>query len=98
MVSGVTFAIVIDLFTGINFAYVGFFSFVFTIIVALVLSRFEAPVDSEKLANLTIYTLSDARGPWVGLKSWPNLWKWALFLAFLWIGFSVVWEWYFMMR
>lgn len=98
MVSGVAFAVSIDIFTEINFAYVGFFSFVFTIIVALVLSRFESPVSLDKLTNLTIHTLSDVRGPWVGLKSWPDLWKWAVFLTVLWIGFSVVWEWYFMMR
>jgi len=93
MVSGVVFSVLLDVFTLINFTYIGFFSFVFTIAVALVLSCFEAPIPLDKLTNLTIHTLPDTRGLWVGLKSWPNLWKWALFIAIIWFGFSAWWEW-----
>ena len=93
MVSGVTFAVLLDIFSPVNFAYIGFFSFVFTIAVAVILSRFEAPVPLEKLTNLTIHTLPDAKGPWVGLKSWPNLWKWAVLIAIVWFSFSAWWEW-----
>lgn len=93
MVSGVLFAVVLDIFTQINFAYIGFFSFVYTIAAALVLCRFETPIAIDRLTDLTIHTLPDARGPLVGLKSWPNLLKWAFFIAFVWFSFSAVWEW-----
>ena len=92
MVSAVLFAVMLDIFTSINFTYIGFFSFLFTIVVAIVLSIFEKTVPLEKLTNLTIYTLPDTRGLWVGLKSWPNLWKWALFIAIVWFSFSALWE------
>ncbi len=94
LVSGVAFAVALDIFTPMNFTYVGFFSFVFTLALAMVLSRFEPALAPERLANLTIHTLPDVRGPWVGLKSWPNLWKWAVFLAATWFSFSAIWEWY----
>jgi len=96
MISGIIFAVVIDIFTSINFTYIGFFSFVFTFSASLVLSRFETPIPISKLTNLTVHTLPDARGPWVGLKSWPGLWKWAVFLAIIWFSFSAWWEWIFM--
>ena len=92
MLSGVGFAVALDIFTQVNFTYIGFFSFVYTIVAALVLSMFETPIPREKLINLTIHTLPDVKAPWVGLKSWPNLWKWALFLAIVWFAFSAGWE------
>lgn len=78
----------------LNFAYVGFFSFVYTLAATLLLSRFERPVPEERLVNLTIHTLQDVKGPWVGLKAWPGLWKWALLLAIGWFGASAAWEYY----
>ncbi len=84
----------LDVFTPINFAYIGFFSFLYALTAALLLSRLEPALSRERLANLTIYTLPDAKGPWVGLKSWPNLWKWALFIAGIWFSFCFLWEWY----
>jgi len=93
MVSGVAFAVTLDVFTPVNFTYIGFFSFAFTIAVARILSSFEAPVPREKLTNLTIHTLPDAKGFWVGLKAWPGLWKWAVVIAVVWFGFSAWWEW-----
>jgi solute:Na+ symporter, SSS family len=94
MVSGVLFAVGLDVFTSVNFTYVGFFSFLYTLTAAIVLSLFEKPMPRENLANLTVHTLPDVKGIWVGLKSWPNLWKWALFIAMCWFSFCVVWEWY----
>lgn len=94
MISGVLFAAGIDVFTDINFTYVGFFSFLYTVAAALILSLFEKPIPRENLANLTVHTLSDVKGIWVGLKAWPNLWKWALFIALSWFSFCAVWEWY----
>lgn len=92
MVSGVIFAVLLDIFSQINFAYIGFFSFLFTLLAAIIMSRFESPKPLESLTNLTIHTLPDTRGPWIGLKSWPGLAKWAVIIALLWICFSVVWE------
>lgn len=92
MVSGVVFAVALDIFTEVNFTYIGFLSFAFTIVLALAAARFEAPLPRERLTNLTIHTLPDARGPWVGLKSWPALWKWAIFIAVTWFSFSIWWE------
>jgi len=85
--------VILDIFTPINFTYIGFFSFVYTIGAALVLSLFEKPVPLERLTNLTIHTLPDAKAPWVGLTSFPNLWKWAVLIAILWFGFTALWEW-----
>ncbi len=94
MVSGVTFASCLDIFTKVNFTYVGFISFLYTIAATLILSRFEPALPRERLENLTVYTLPDAKGPWVGLKAWPALWKWAVFIAITWFSFCAAWEWY----
>jgi len=96
MVSGVSFAVALDIFTAVNFTYIGFFSFVFTVVAALAFSRFERPVPLERLTDLTIHTLPDAKPIWVGLKSWPGLWKTAVVIALAWFAFSAVWEWIFM--
>ena len=78
----------------LNFAYRGFVSFAYAIVATLVLSRFEPAPDPARLANLTVHTVADAPGPWVGLKSWPGLWKWALSLSLGWFAFTALWEWY----
>ena len=92
MISGVVFAVSLDIFTPVNFTYIGTLSFIFTVILAHILSQFEKPIPKEKLVNLTIHTLPDVKGFWVGLKSWPDLWKWALFIAVMWISFTAFWE------
>lgn len=92
ILSGLAVAITLDKYSHLNFAYVGFFSFAYTLVTTLVLSRFERPVPRERLTNLTIFTLQDVKGPWVGLKAWPALWKWALLLAAGWFSASAGWE------
>jgi len=78
----------------VNLVYVGFFSFIATVLATMLLSLFERPLPAERLTNLTIHTLEDVKGPWVGLKAWPGLWKWALLLAVTWFGLSAAWEMY----
>jgi SSS family solute:Na+ symporter len=92
--SGIAVAILLDVTTGLNFAYVGFGSFAYTFLMTLILSRLEPAMSPERLINLTVYTLEDARGPWVGLKAWPGLWKWALIMAGGWFAASGLWEWF----
>ncbi len=92
MISGVVFAVSLDIATPINFTYIGFLSFAFTILASLGLSFLEKPPSIESLTNLTIHTLPDVKGFWVGLKTWPALWKWAVFIAAMWFSFSIWWE------
>jgi solute:Na+ symporter, SSS family len=94
MISGIVLAIGLDVWTPLNFAYVGFFSFLYTIAAVLLISRLEKAPSAAKLADLTVFTLSDVKGPWVGLKAWPRLMRWAGGLAFLWFVLTVVWELY----
>jgi solute:Na+ symporter, SSS family len=94
MISGIFIAISLDIFTPLNFAYVGFFSFMYAAIATVAFSYLDKPRSRELLTNLTVHTLPDVRGPWVGLAAWPALWKWALFLALCWFAVGVIWEWY----
>jgi len=94
MLSAIALAVGLDLFTELNFAYVGFLSFAYATVATLVLSRLEPAPDLESLTNLTVHTLSDVRGPWVGLHAWPALWKWALGLGAGWFVLTGIWEWY----
>ncbi|MDP6523452.1 MAG: sodium/solute symporter [Kiritimatiellia bacterium] len=93
MITSVALTIALDVFSDVNFAYIGVFSFIVTIVMFFSLSVFEKqPATAVDLENLTVHTLSDAKGPWVGLKAWPGLWKWALALAASWVVFSFCWE------
>ena len=93
MISSVALTITLDIFTDINFAYIGVFSFIVTAVIFFALSVVEQKrTPMIDLENLTVYTLSDAKGPWVGLKAWPGLWKWALALGASWFVFSYGWE------
>lgn len=78
----------------LNFSVIGTLEFCIVIIVGVIGSYFEKKVSDEKLLNLTIWTLEDVKGPWVGLASWPNLWKWAIALPVCWFAFSIIWEMY----
>ena len=92
MVSGICLAIYLDFGTDISFPNVGIFSFVFSVIMALVLSRFEKPPTKEKLENLTVYTIPGVKGPFVGLAAWPNLWKAIAAIAGFWLILTAAWE------
>ncbi len=93
MICSVAFAVTLFKFTNINFAYIGVLSSIVTVVIFFALSVFERKrAEKIDLENLTVYTLSDAKGPWVGLKAWPGLWKWALALGVSWFVFSFGWE------
>jgi SSS family solute:Na+ symporter len=93
MISSVALTITLDTFTDINFAYIGVFSFIVTIVIFFAASIFEQKrTPTIDLENLTIHTLTDTKGPWVGLKAWPGLWKWALAVAASWFAFSYGWQ------
>jgi SSS family solute:Na+ symporter len=93
MISSVALTITLDTFTDINFAYIGVFSFFATTVIFFAASIFEQErTPMIDLENLTIHTLSDAKGPWVGLNAWPGLWKWALAVAASWFAFSYGWQ------
>lgn len=98
MTSAIVLGVLLHYGTTLNFAYRGFFSFAYAIVATLVLSRLERAPQPAQLVNLTVYTLEDARGPWVGLRAWPGLWKWALGLGAGWFGFTAAWEWYVRMK
>jgi SSS family solute:Na+ symporter len=94
MVSGILLAVYLDFGTEISFPNVGIFSFVYAVVATLVLSRFEKPSSREKLESLTVHTISGAKGPFIGLAAWPNLWKCILAIVVLWVGLTVFWELY----
>ncbi len=92
MITSVALTIVLDILTDVNFAYIGVFSFLITIVIFFALSLFEKQRKPVDLENLTIHTLTDTKGPLVGLKAWPALWKWALAVAVSWFAFSCFWQ------
>jgi SSS family solute:Na+ symporter len=94
MSSALVLAVALHAWTDLNFAYRGFLSFAYAIVATLMLSRLERPPDVAELTNLTVHTLADARGPWIGLRAWPGLWKWALALGTGWFILTGVWELY----
>lgn len=79
-------------FPEINFLNRGFFGFATVVITTLILSYFEERQSIESLQNLTVYTLSDVKGPFVGQKSWSNLWKWILGIIVGWFTLTALWE------
>ncbi|UCE99104.1 MAG: sodium/solute symporter [Planctomycetota bacterium] len=81
-------------FPTVNFAHVGTISFLTVIIVGIIGCKFEKPKSEAELENLTIWTLPDVKGPWIGLKSWPGLWKWAIALPATWLVICLLWELY----
>lgn len=93
IVSGVAIAIYLDFATELAFTYVGIFSFIYTVIATMLLSLLETPLSAERLRNLTVFTLEDTKGPFVGLSTWSSLWKWMLLMFVLWFGLTFIWEW-----
>jgi len=94
LIGGLILAAYLDFLTDVSFPYVGIFSFSFTVILTLGLSRFERPIPMEKLENLTVWTLTDVKGPLVGLKAWPHLLKWIIGIGFGWALLTTLWEWW----
>jgi len=94
MITAIALAVGMHIGSSMNFAYRGALSFAYAVAATLVLSRFERPPAAAQLTNLTVHTLEDVQGPWVGLHAWPGLWKWALTIAAGWFAFTAAWEWY----
>ncbi len=92
-VAGTVAAVSLDIFTPVNFGYVGFFSFAVAVAVTLLLSRWEAPPPFTKLKNLTVHTIG--RGPAAeAYPSWPGIWKWSLGSLAFYLVVTFAWEWY----
>lgn len=89
--SGTMAAVSLDIFTTINFAYVGFLSFVVTVAVTLILSRWEKPLAAEKLRDLTVYRVDRSAG---AAPSWPGVWKWSCGSLAVYLALTLLWEWY----
>lgn len=92
MLASLCLAVAADIYTELNFVYIGFLSFVLTVILAVFLSFFCKPVPEARLKNLTVYTVENVKGPFIGLSIWPRLKKWAIILAAAWIVFSICWQ------
>lgn len=91
---GIVIGGIVKFSTDLNFAYRGTLQFLLVIILGLILSRFEKPKTKEELQHLTIWTLDDTKGPFIGLKAWPGLWKWIIGLPLGWFLFTALWELY----
>jgi SSS family solute:Na+ symporter len=76
----------------INFAHVGTIQFIVVMVLGYMLSFFEKPKSDIELENLTVWTLPDVKGPFVGLKAWPALKWWAIGLPVFWILLTLFWE------
>jgi len=94
MLAGIVLGFYLLNFTELNFAHVGTIQFFTVIILGIVGSFFEKPKSLKELENLTIWTLPDVKGPFVGFKSWPGLKIWIIALPTAWLTISLVWEWY----
>lgn len=94
MLTGLVLSFTLDWTTNFNFAFIGTLSFTLTVALGYGLSFFEKAKSSRELVNLTIWTLEDVKGPFVGLQSWPKLWIWAIVLPLVWISIMFLWEWY----
>jgi SSS family solute:Na+ symporter len=83
-------------FTGtaheLNFWVIGTLEFALVILIGWLGSYLERPKPEVELRNLTVWTLDDVKGPWVGLKSWPALKWWVIGLPALWFAATAIWE------
>ena len=79
-------------FPEINFLNRGLFGFIAVVITTLSLSYFEKRQKKESLENLTVYTLVDVKGPWVGTGAWPNVWKYIVGIILGWFILTAIWE------
>lgn len=94
MLIGVVFGMTLGVTTELNFAVIGTMQFVLVMVLAIVGSYFEKPMSDQQLENLTIWTLPDVKGPWIGLQAWPRLKYWAIGLPLFWLLVTALWQWY----
>jgi len=94
MIVGIVLGFYLLNYTDINFAHVGTIQFLVVIALGLGLSYFENPKTDLELENMTVWTVKGVKGPWIGLSSWPALWKWAVALPVFWFLLTIVWEMY----
>jgi len=92
--TGMAAAVSLDIFTEINFAYVGFLSFLATVVVTLVLSGGEPVVPVATLPDLTVYGADRSAGAAASSSSWPGVWKWGLGSLAAYLLLTLTWEWY----
>ena len=78
----------------LNFWVIGTLEFTLVILIGWLGSYLERPKSEAELRNLTVWTLDDVKGPWVGLKSWPALKWWAIGLPVFWFAVTAIWEMY----
>jgi SSS family solute:Na+ symporter len=76
----------------INFAHIGTIQFLVVLILGYFGSFLEKPKTDVELTNLTVWTVEDAQGPFIGLKSWPGLKWWAIGLPTFWFMMTTAWE------
>jgi hypothetical protein len=91
-VAGILLAVSLDVLTTLNFAYVGFLSFLCTVLVTLVLSRWEAPVAAEKVRDLTVQRAPSGAGG--ANSSWKGVWRWSLGSLTAYLVATLCWELY----
>ena len=94
MVLSVALSITLDLTTEINFAYIGNISFISVILLSALFSQFEKPLSSERLTDMTVWTMPGIKGPWIGLSTWKNLKWWVISLPIAWVIITLAWELY----
>ncbi len=92
MLIGIAMGFILDRYTALNFAHIGTFQFLAVLILGYLFSLFEKPKSDAELTNLTVWTVEDIKGPWIGLKSWPGLKWWAIGLPTSWFLLTAVWE------
>ncbi|MDX2194908.1 MAG: sodium/solute symporter [Cytophagales bacterium] len=94
MIVGLAISMGMAAFTSINFAYISAISFVASICTGLIISAFDKNKKTMKeLSQLTVWTLADAKGPWIGFASWPALRILVIAIPASWLCITLLWEW-----
>ncbi len=92
MIVGIAMGFILDQKTDLNFAHIGTFQFLTVLILGYLGSFLEKPKSDAELTNLTVWTIEDVKGPFIGLKAWPGLKWWAIGLPIFWFLLTTVWE------
>lgn len=92
MLIGIAMGFVLDRYTALNFAHIGTFQFLTVLVLGYLGSFLEKPKTDAELTNLTVWTVEDIKGPFIGLKAWPGLKWWAIGLPVFWFLMTAVWE------